>query len=502
MKLNNIKIYQYIIVMSKVTQRVKTIDSYTNFLKEHFSSDKENITNTRIGDKKNNIYGGSYNIPETEYNEFLNLYYNNIISKNKIEYLTEKQLNTGGPLLIDIDLRFPYDTTVRKYNIKHIESLLYLILDELKKIYEFDETYFHIFIFEKPKLNRIEEKNITKDGIHIIIGIKTERRIQILLRKIMITKITEIWDDLKQNWEEVFDNGISEGYTAWQLYGSRKPNNDAYKLTQIYKINNDPLDDEFIIDKIIDFDVENNMEKLSVRNKNNPEYFYKSSFSYDIKDERKIVTSLKSNNDLTYEDLCKIKTKEELVERFIVTEYDLKELYDFTMSLPEKYYGKSSYDKWIRVGWALKNSTSDDKLRFYDFKLFIIWVIFSSKSYDFKMSDIRDLYEKWSFFEQKIEGVTKRSIMYWSKLDSPQLFKEIREKSIDYLIDQTIYNNQKGCGDYDIANVLHHIYKDDYVCSSVKTNCWYKFTNNRWEEIDTGIFLRLSISKELRNFYI
>ena len=32
------------------------------------------------------------------------------------------------------------------------------------------------------------------------------------------------------------------------------------------------------------------------------------------------------------------------------SEYELKEIHDFTLELSEKYYGPNSYN-WIRVGW-------------------------------------------------------------------------------------------------------------------------------------------------------
>ena len=35
------------------------------------------ITNTRIGDKDLNIFGGSYHIPDNKYETFLNIYYHN-----------------------------------------------------------------------------------------------------------------------------------------------------------------------------------------------------------------------------------------------------------------------------------------------------------------------------------------------------------------------------------------------------------------------------------------
>jgi hypothetical protein len=56
-------------------------------------------TNTRIDDKKLSLYGGNYHVPDEEYPNFIKSYYNDVIIGNKIEYLTEKQLDTGGGLV-------------------------------------------------------------------------------------------------------------------------------------------------------------------------------------------------------------------------------------------------------------------------------------------------------------------------------------------------------------------------------------------------------------------
>ena len=52
-------------------------------------------------------------------------------------------------------------------------------------------------------------------------------------------------------------------------------------------------------------------------------------------------------------------------------DYYIREAHNYAMILPEKYYGHGSYDKWIRVGWALKNT---------DNRLFLSWMKFSSMS--------------------------------------------------------------------------------------------------------------------------
>ena len=74
-----------------MTENNKTI--FNEYLRSHFVKKDSGtiITNTRIGDKKT-IPGGSYNIPDVEFDAFMKLYFREIIQKGKIEYLTEKQL--------------------------------------------------------------------------------------------------------------------------------------------------------------------------------------------------------------------------------------------------------------------------------------------------------------------------------------------------------------------------------------------------------------------------
>ena len=64
------------------------------------------------------------------------------------------------------------------------------------------------------------------------------------------------------------------------------------------------------------------------------------------------------------------------------TEYELKETHQFAMILPEKYWGPGSYDRWIRVGWALKNTSE---------KLLPTWLKFCSQSKEFNWTDIPDV---------------------------------------------------------------------------------------------------------------
>ncbi len=271
---------------SSIVREANTYSDVYEFLKLHTikknNQEKVSHTNTRIGDAKSNIYGGNYHIPDIEYPVFLELYYRDILSKNKKEYLTEKQRENDGPLLIDLDFRYSYEVDEKQYTNEQVEDFLTLLLEELKEIYQFDEnTEFLIFILEKPTVNRIADKKITKDGIHIILCAQVERGIQRYIRDKLIKQLKQHWDlPIINNWEDVYDEGITKGTVNWQLYGSRKPNNDKYSLTRVFNVTYDDSDGELMMTEqlLSQFDIEKNMNNLSIRYKHHVSLFMKNDF--------------------------------------------------------------------------------------------------------------------------------------------------------------------------------------------------------------------------------
>jgi len=512
--------------------------SLRDLLKNHYFNKNESTdpaiapTNTRIGDDKviPKIPGGTYHIPDHMYPDFLQVYHREIVLKSGLEYLTEKQLDSGGPIAVDLDLHFAVDIGGRIYTNDHVEDMVDIYLGELKDIFQFDDdTRFSVFLFEKSAVNRVPEKNITKDGIHMIIGIQADRVVQRLLRKRVLPKVAEAWEDLAlvNSWEDVFDEGISAGHTNWQLYGSRKPNHEPYKLTRVFDITYDTADGE--IQRVeSDESVEKwilkpeHFAKLSVRYRDHPQYFFKNAFlpSYEqaktgTQKRRIPMVPMPGQANTLVEgstnavDLARVRNADDLdacLQRMLATihpsEYDIREAYEYAMVLPESYYGTGSYTKWIKVGWALRNISQ---------RLLVVWLAFSAQADRFQYSSIPELIGRWQGFAQAVEhGLTKRSIMYWAKQDAPEGFKRVRLNSVEHYIDLSLKSitidsatnkNARGCGDYDIAVVLHQLFKDEYVCVDLKSNKWYRFRNHRWEPIDSGTTLRKAISNELRDLY-
>jgi P4 family phage/plasmid primase-like protien len=525
---------QNIVITSKTVIHNKTVN-IAQYLKLH-KYDKSNhpiITNTRIGNADNEISGGSYYISPEEYPEFLKVYYNDIVKTGKCEYLTEKQLEKNAPILVDLDLRFDTSVKTRQYTSDHITDLIDLYLGVLKDdIYQFDEdTNFPIYVLEKDSVNCLKDK--TKDGIHLIFGIQSDRVTQILLRKKIVSKIAGCWDDLPitNSWEDVFDDGISIGHTNWQLFGSRKPLHDAYKLTRIYNITFDTTDEAFGMD-IIDpkkFDMEANIHKLSARyDSHYSPYMMRSGF---LEEYAKInggnPTALKQrvtnpgqnalllnavfSSSAAFVNISNKQQLDDTIQSFLDNaelnnDYETREIHDYVMTLPDSYYELGCYTRWIRVGWCLRNINP---------RYFIIWLVFSAQARNFDFGTVSELYTTWDKMRMNddFKGLTKRSLMYWSKQDAYEKFVKVRESTIDFYIEQTIDSymaslacsddNKKptGCGEADIAEVLYQLKKDQFVCVSVRDNIWYQFKNHHWQIIDSGTTLRSSITNELRNLY-
>ena len=525
------------VIDSKTKTSKPKSKKFDEFMKAHLvkpggggGTDKE-ITNTRIGDPNLKIPGGSYHIPPEEYPEFLKLYDRDILKKKKAEYLTEKQLATDGAILCDIDLRFPYETETRYYTKDHIEELIYLYLDELKKMYQFDEdTNFHIIVFEKDEVNRQKDKNRTKDGIHLVIHIKCDRVSQQILRKRVIGRIGESsWANIPitNTWDDAFDEGIVKGTCNWQLIGSGKPNHAIYKMTTVKYVTYDPRDEEFGVIDVHNFNISDHLEMLSVRYTGNYAPFLRGDFSEEhsaflAENGGEVVAKKRAKVPMggavvtegitAYENLryCNtIKNADDLktaLEQFLDSlgpkDYEIHEAYKYTMILPATFYGQGSFMKWIRVGWALRNISDH---------LFIVWLAFSAKSDSFAYSEIRDLYDKWTTFDlNDPNGLTKRSIMHWAKNEVFEEYEKVRVTTIDYFIDQVITSciamadeksKSQKCSDYDIAIILYELHKDEYVCSSIKNKTWHRFVNHRWEDNDSGTSLRRAITDDLRRLF-
>jgi P4 family phage/plasmid primase-like protien len=55
---------------------------------------------------------------------------------------------------------------------------------------------------------------------------------------------------------------------------------------------------------------------------------------------------------------------------------------------------------------------------------------------------------------------------------------------------------------YDVARVVHHMYRYDYVCSNIRNRDWYEYRDHRWRECDSAYSLRRKLSTDVFKEYI
>jgi P4 family phage/plasmid primase-like protien len=490
---------------------------YSRQLKQCTDIDKC-ITHTRIPskDKSKGIYGGSYYIKPSEKKLFYKLYYEEVWTKGNHEYLTEKQLDASlpGPLLVDFDFRYPYTITKRVHTHKHIVDMINIYLSEINNLFEIvDNSEIPIYIFEKPTVNMTTTatENITKDGIHMIIGIAMNHTTQSILRKNVMGKLDDAWKDLPFStttmMDDILDEGITVGSGPWQLFGSRKPGYDAYRMTYMY--GGVYLNGNFTImeKNVSDFNFKEDLHLISAQNSDHKTFPNTAHLDEQLLNSTlsKIKTNKNNNtttSSITYNNMYDITTQEQLdtmisnmLSELTSTEHNIKEAHDYNMILPPKYFESGSYNKWIRVAWALKN-TSMSSSNGNDNRLFLSFLKLSSKSSTFSYTSVPDIWDIWlnKSYNNPDDGLTIRSIMYWAKTDAdPVEYNRVRSDTIDVFLEAMLESETE----FDIATLLYQLNKDIYICTSIKSNQWYEFKKHRWCQSDCGTGLRMSISKDL-----
>ena len=227
--------------------------------------------------------------------------------------------------------------------------------------------------------------------IHLLFGIQLDHSIQKMLRENIVKEIGEIWSDIPiiNSWNSVFDEGISAGYTNWQLFGSRKPGHMPYKLSKYYQCQ---YLDDFELNQISEYDMKEVFPQICARYGNNPKFEIQEHITVApvTKPKLKIkqVDNTAPENITCQEELDAAvaaylkKCRDENVDDEMFKDtglFYLHEIHEYTMCLPESFYGPGTYSNWMRVAWALRRTHNS---------LLLTWLKFSSQSTDFKFSDM------------------------------------------------------------------------------------------------------------------
>jgi P4 family phage/plasmid primase-like protien len=181
----------------------------------------------------------------------------------------------------------------------------------------------------------------------------------------------------------------------------------------------------------------------------------------------------------------KKKTIKEIKKERKSTIYCIDEVKQLVELLDENR--AKSESEWIAVGWCLHSIDPGNE------ELLNMWIDFSKKWEEYK--DASECENRWDDF--KDGGMTIGTLKYWAKNDNPVGYALLKSFDLRGFIERSI-----NCTNYDVARVLHEMYKDNFVCVSNRKSIWYEFKNHKWFEIDSGVSLRRRISTNMVDEYI
>ena len=414
----------------------------------------------------------SFYIPPDKTEKFYELYKAAVLSNADL-YLTEKHRDIG-PIVIDLDFRFSYnegDNIERKYTHEHLLKIVEVYCNILQE-YLSDVTDYKIYVMEKPA--PVVHKGLLKDGIHIVIpDIVTRPVFQLMLREKVLKDLSHTFTDLPltNDIKDIVDEAVIER-NNWQMYGSKKPHLEQYKVTHIFKYTTQTREVE---DENIALDSNNYVELLSIRNKYS-ETKLKIEKQEDIEKHEALIQERK----------MRIHFKNSVLSKTRNTKMNYK-ADDINQAgapaAPPSVTRANSYNDWIRTGWCLRN---------IDYRLLDKFKEFSKKSPKFVDGECEKM---WDYMRQDGACLGLGTLHLWAKQDNPDMYAEKVQLQLRELIRQS-----KSGTEYDVARVIEKMYNHQFIYDS-KNKLWYAFHNHRWHMTDDGFALKKRLPVQVADEY-
>lgn len=459
------------------------------FLKSRIKKDGI-LTHARIKSEEHGVVGGAYTIPAADLPQFYEVYYNEVFGSGMPEYMVEMQTESG-PLVIDLDFRLK--EPARAYTMDHVTDFLSTVLEEVGTVCAVGNEPFPVLLLEKDGINA-SNPSVIKDGIHLFLGLSMDQTAKSILRTRVLSKMS-IWDDLQakltNSWDGVIDSGVFLGKTGWQLYGSTKPGYEPYKLTRVFTATREESGYFNLTGvRLQTFNIRENLARMSVKYTGYSTAHIAPSFQEEYD---RIKTGKRAAPKVIIQECAAICPSsidsEEMLEAAVndflesldpIEGVKTRNAFMYAMCLPEEFYGPQSYDKWIRVGWAMKNT---------DPRLFPCWLKFSSQSPSFSFDSVPKLYDDWNSWSHRSENaLSLLSIIFWARTSAPEKYQVVNSKSIDAQLNALIYSPNP-VTETDYAELMLLMHGDNFACASIRNAVWFQYIDNQWREDDSGVSL-------------
>jgi P4 family phage/plasmid primase-like protien len=333
---------------------------------------------------------------------------------------------------------------------------------------------FDVYVTEKRSPSA--HKGLVKDGLHLIApDVVTRPALQLLLRKDVLPALADVFRPLglANTVDDVVDEAVIER-NNWMMYGSKKPGGEAYAVTRRYRFSCATGAVSLIAEDQADVPASHYVELFSIRNK------YDELRVRDNQQDRAEAFIAKLDDD---------RRRREAVQAVISTTPNQRANVCEDMDLVRKLVDildvcrVERYDDWVRLGWCLRN---------IDHRLLETWVEASKRSSKYMDGECSRLWDS-----MRSGGLGVGTLHMWARTDSPERYRELLRLDLVALIKGSVNATH-----YDVARVVHHLYRYEYVCCNIRNRTWYEFKGHRWCECDSAYSLRKRLSTDVFKEYM
>ena len=448
-------------------------DEYSSFLKKWHSKKGNDYTHTSIAHPKTTLA-----VPDDQYDEFIEKYKSFMLRGHPL-HLTEKPKDPSM-LRVDLDFRFPLPEAPSQLERLYTDFQVQTIVKHYSAVLEEylalpNRDVLEAFVMEKPGPS--EYKNKMKDGIHILFPkVIVPHTFQYFVRRKILDLAPKVFEGIPftNAYDAIVDEAIIDK-NNWQMYGSCKPDNPSYRVTQVYKYKSmeEPLE------KVVHIPPHEEMDFVSLfaMRTNEIPIPYNPDKEDEIDEYVRIIlpSTINRRKDKLHQQIFATAAT---IFRANVSDEELDMAKQLVSCLNKNR--AENYEDWIKLGWTLRN---------IDDRLLRTWVDFSQVSSKYVSGECEKL---WSRMRMDTLGIG--SLHYWAKQDNPSEYNKISNDNVITLIDRCA--GSKGAH-FDVARVVHAMYKHQYRFTTRDT--WYTFKEekHRWVRSKEGLQLRLILSREV-----
>jgi P4 family phage/plasmid primase-like protien len=406
--------------------------------------------------------------------------YETAIVKGQPLHLTEKP-EDPSPMRADLDFRFLVADTSsmqRAYTFDDIQRITVAYFEILYAYLDAPQEHFVAYVMEKTKPSEYRGK--MKDGLHIVWPhLVVPHTMMHLVRKHILDGAANMFQGLplSNTFEDVIDQAIIDR-NNWQMYGSKKPDSEPYRVTHVLAYDPDTKGLTALPGPTASDELQY-IRLFSMRGKKDKLVPLRPEKQEQMEEfERHVLPTLMNRrNKILHE---QVFSKSSNVTKTFVSDDELELAKKLVLECLNQTARSENYENWIRLGWTLRN---------IDYRLLETWIDFSKVSSKYVEGECQSLWNK-----MRNESLGMGTLRWWAREDNRAKYEEILNSNIVTLIDKCIGTDG---AHFDVACVVHAMYKDKYRFT-VK-DIWYMFDENkhRWVRTKEGLKLRMVLSGEV-----